>query len=169
MSLIIDNAGPDAPRVVGVVCDRCKAEVRDSIELGEVLHIRLHAGLGSIWRDGNKVEADLCDSCGHQTLAQYARVMPSAEVLPGHVAHGFDPRRVEAVLHASPGILMGPIDDALVPTLRASGAWAWIGYHALRYLVPAKVLLSPVFSALRGFFQSIKREERKLRLRFGRQ
>lgn len=168
MSLVIDRSRPDSPRVVGVVCDRCKSEVRDSIQLGEVLHIRLHAGFGSAWGDGNTVDVDLYDACGYRTLAPYARVMPSAEVLSGHVAHGFDPRRVEAGFLAWPGIVIDPVKDGLAPSVRASGAWAWIGYHALRYLIPAKVLLSPLLSALRGFFQSIEREERKLRLRFGR-
>jgi len=94
MSLVLDRSRPDSPRVVGVVCDCCQAEFRDDIDIHEVVHLRLHAGYGSAWGDGNAVELDLCDSCGHRMFAPFAHVMPSAEILSGHVAHGFDPRRL---------------------------------------------------------------------------
>lgn len=168
MSLILDQAGPDAPRIVGVVCDCCRAELRDDIDIHEVVHLRLHAGYGSAWGDGNTVDVDLCDACGHQTFVPYARVVPSAEVLPGHVAHGFDPHQVEAGVLASPGVRVDPVPQGPAPSPRASGARAWIGYHTLRYFIPARVLLSPLFRVLRGFFQAIEREEQALRLRFGR-
>lgn len=168
MSLILDQSGPDAPRVVGVVCDCCYAELRDAIDIHEVVHLRLHAGYGSAWGDGNTVDVDLCDACGHRTFAPYARVVPSAEALPGHVAHGFDPRRVEAALLASPGGRVDRAEDGMAPSPRPSGAWAWIRYQTLRYFIPARVLLSPLLRALRGFFHAIEREDQALRFRFGR-
>lgn len=168
MSLILGQSGPDAPRIVGVVCDCCHAELRDDIDIHEVVHLRLHAGYGSAWGDGNTVELDLCDACGHRTFAPYARVVPSAEALPGHVAHGFDSLRVEAALLASPGVRVAPVTNGPAPSARASGAWAWIGYHTLRYFIPARVLLSPLLGALRVFFHAIEREDQALRLRFGR-
>lgn len=168
MCLILDQSGPDAPRIVGVVCDCCHAELRDDIDIHEVVHLRLHAGYGSAWGDGNTVDVDLCDACGHRTFAPYARVVPSAEALPGHVAHGFDPRRIEAGLLASMAVRVDPVIDEPAPSSRASSAWAWIRYQTLRYFIPARVLLSPLLGALRGFFQEIEREEQALRLRFGR-
>lgn len=168
MSLIFGQSGPDASRIVGVVCDCCNAELRDDIDIHEVVHLRLHAGYGSAWGDGNTVDVDLCDACGHRTLAPYARVVPSAEALPGHVAHGFDPRQIGAALLASPGGRVDPVTDGLAPTLRTPSAWAWISYQTLRYFIPARVLLSPLLGAFRGFFQAIEREDQALRLRFGR-
>lgn len=168
MSLILDQTGRNATRIVGVVCDCCHAELRDDIDIHEVVHLRLHAGYGSAWGDGNTVDVDLCDACGHRTSAPYARVVPSAERLPGHVAHGFDSRRVEAALLASKSGRVDPVADGLAPSPRASGGWAWIVYHTLRYFIPARVLLLPLLGALRGFFQAIEREEQALRFRFGR-
>ena len=168
MSLILDHADPGAPRIVGFVCDRCYAEIRDYIDIQEVVHLRLHAGCGSAWGDGNTVDVDACDACGRRTFAPYARVLPSAEVLPGNVVHGFDPRLVDAALRASMGIRANLFTDGPTPSPRASGAWAWTRYQTLRYFIPARVLLSPLLGALHGFFQAIEREEKPRRLRFER-
>lgn len=168
MSLILDRSRPSSPRVIGVVCDCCNAEIRDDIDIHDVVHLRLRAGNGSAWGDGNAVEVDLCDACGHRTFAPFARVVPSAEVLHGHVAHGFDPRRVGEGVLASPGVRIDPVAEQPAPSHRSSCPWAWIGYHTSRYFIPARLLLSPLFTALRRYFQAIDREEQALRARFGR-
>jgi hypothetical protein len=82
MSIIHSTTQPTT--IEAVVCDACKIEVRDPIAMGEVLHVRLIAGFGSEWGDGNRVEIDLCDACAHRHLSEFARVEPSDERLPGH-------------------------------------------------------------------------------------
>lgn len=168
MSLILDQSGLDAACIVGVVCGGCHAEVRSEIDLQEVVNLRLYPGYGSAWGDGDTVDVDLCDACGHQTFAPYARVLPSAEALLGHVAHGFDPRCIGASLLASSGLRADLVADGSAPSPRASSAWACIRHQTLLYFIPVRVVLSPLFSALRGFFQAIEGEDRALRLRFGK-
>lgn len=159
MSLALEQSGPDAPRIVGVVCDCCHAEVGDEIDLQEVVHLRLHAGCGSVCGFGNTFELDLCDACGHRTFAPYARVVPSTEVLRGHVARRFDARQVEAGLIAFTGVHVRTMVDARAPSPRVYSAWTWIKHQVVRHFLPAKVLLSPVFGARLGFAQAAEREE----------
>lgn len=56
MPFILDRSRPDSPRVV---CDCCRAEIRVDIDIQEVVHVRLHVGLGFALGDGNNVEVDL--------------------------------------------------------------------------------------------------------------
>ena len=169
MTLILDRTQTDAPRVLGVVCDCCKADIRDDIDLHEVIHARLRAGYGSAWGDGNIVEVDLCDACGHRLLKPYANVVPSSERLSGHVVVGLDPAMVTLGALHSPNVLFkgSPEDAAMLRN--TSGAWAWVRFQTLRYFIPACVLLQPIVSALRRFWLATEREDLKLRLRFGRQ
>lgn len=168
MTLIINHKGPGDPMIAGVVCDRCKAEVRDAIELREVVHVRLHAGYGSAWGDGNLVEVDLCDACGHRLLKRYASIVPTSEVRRGKAVGGLDLDRVAPSVLLSPNVRVGDRAPGAPPDAGARGAWAWVRHQTLRYFIPASVLFRPIVRAILSFGQSIEREELKLRLRFGR-
>jgi len=74
--------------IEAVVCDRCKAEVRDPMDLAEVLHVRLIGGYNSQWGDGTRVAIDLCDACAHTLLSPFATLSPSDECLAGKPALG---------------------------------------------------------------------------------
>lgn len=167
MTLIINNECPGDPMIARVVCDRCKAEVRDSIELGEVLHVRLHAGFGSGWGDGNIVECDLCDACGHALLSAFATVTPSAERFRGHVATGFD-------LRGALSVVVDLVDRGLVPSEAQfeerspwQRVWARIAFEFQRFLLPAKLLLSPLWWRLKRLNAAIEAEENMLRSAYG--
>lgn len=168
MSLIIDRSQPDVSRVVGVACDCCNVEVRDAIELRKVVHIRLHAGFGSAWGDGNHVEADLCDACGHKLLRPYASIVPTSDVLRGEPIGGLDPDRADSSLFRSPHVSIEDQEPKSAASTGVRGTWAWVRYQTLRYFIPAFVLLRPVMRAMRSFADSVDREELKLRVRFGR-
>ena len=129
MPLILDRTEADSCRIVGVVCSCCLREIRDDIELGEVIHIRLRAGYGSAWEDGNIVEVDLCDECGHSLLKPHANVFPSSELLRGQVVGGFRHSVMKLSAFASPSILFdGPAEGS--PQLsNPRGAWAWVCFH----------------------------------------
>lgn len=64
-------------RVLAKVCDRCLKRVTndDIFEFQEFLHIKLMGGYGSVWGDGNVVEADLCQRCTHSILKDFARIV----------------------------------------------------------------------------------------------
>lgn len=167
MTLIINSEHPGDSTIVGAVCDRCKGEIRDAIELGEVLHIRLHAGFGSEWGDGNIVECDLCDTCGHALLSSFAAVMPSAECYRGHVATGLD-------LRGFLGVVVDPSDrvserSEVQPAKRSlwQQIWARIEFEFRRFLLPAKLLLAPLWWRLMRFSADIEAEERILRRVYG--
>jgi hypothetical protein len=74
--------------IQAVVCDRCKAEIRDPMDLAEVLHVRLIGGYTSQWGDGTRVAVDLCDACAHTLLSPFATLSPSDECLAGKPALG---------------------------------------------------------------------------------
>lgn len=168
MTLIINHKCPGDPMIAGVVCDRCKAEVRDAIELREVVHARLHAGYGSAWGDGNLVEVDLCDACGHRLLKPYASIVPTSEVLRGKAVGGLDPDRVAPSALLSPNVRVDERAPGAAPDAGTRGAWAWVRHQTLRYFIPVRVLLKPIVRAIRNLGGAIEREELKLRLRFGR-
>lgn len=132
------------PELLGVICDRCHAQLFDSVELGEVLHIRLRAGYGSEWGDGNVVELDLCDACAHGLLSPHARVSPSADELPGHFGVGLGLRhRIPCrTQQALAGLFAQP--PSTLPTHRLRGALAWLQYRIGRALIPLLLCLRPL-------------------------
>lgn len=84
MSLIYAPDAQNGQVVTAVVCDRCGTTVREPLELQECVRVSLRPGYGSIWGDGNHVEADLCQACGHELFASFARVSEEPEI--GNVA-----------------------------------------------------------------------------------
>lgn len=68
------------PYTKQIRCDRCGllAE-RGDAEFTEMSCIRMKAGYGSIFGDGNKVEVDLCQRCLKLTLGRWLRVTDPAQ------------------------------------------------------------------------------------------
>jgi len=60
--------------VVAIECDRCHKviEVEDAYEFQEVLSIKFVGGFDSIWGDMVEVSADLCMTCSHDLLKDFA-------------------------------------------------------------------------------------------------
>ena len=46
-----------------IVCDMCKTEYTDEMELQEFHFINFTGGYGSVFGDGNKIEIDICQHC----------------------------------------------------------------------------------------------------------
>lgn len=59
--------------IVGIVCDKCKKEFSDLLELQEFHHIRFTGGYGSAFGDGMNVECDICQSCLHEMIKDICR------------------------------------------------------------------------------------------------
>lgn len=60
-----------------VVCDRCHREMypdSKDIEHQERTAIRFRAGYGSVFGDGNLVEADICQHCLQEVFGKYLRI-----------------------------------------------------------------------------------------------
>lgn len=69
-----------------VVCDRCRREMgpdAKDFELQERTAIRFRAGYGSVFGDGNLVEADICQHCVQEIFGKYLRITED---------DGFDPQ-----------------------------------------------------------------------------
>jgi hypothetical protein len=132
------------PELLGVICDRCHGQLFDSVELGEVLHIRLRAGYGSEWGDGNVVELDLCDACAHSLLSPHARVSPSAEELAGHFGVGLGLRhRIPCRTQQALALLLAQPPSTLSEQGPRS-AWAWLRYQIGRSCIPLFLCLRPL-------------------------
>lgn len=69
-----------------VVCDRCHREMgpEDTDELQERTAIRFRAGYGSIFGDGNLVEADICQHCLQEVFGKYLRITEDDPFDPQH-------------------------------------------------------------------------------------
>lgn len=69
-----------------VVCDRCHREMgpEDTDELQERTAIRFRAGYGSIFGDGNLVEADICQHCLQEVFGKYLRITEDDPYDPQH-------------------------------------------------------------------------------------
>jgi hypothetical protein len=58
------------------ICDRCGRVIRtsDYVEDQERISIDFTAGYGSVFGDGNRVQADLCQHCVRKVLGRWLRV-----------------------------------------------------------------------------------------------
>lgn len=74
-------------RVVSITCDRCetKIDADDIYEFQEIVSIKIEAGYGSIFGDGNIYELDVCQKCVKETLGEHMR-------LTGNYIWGGDPK-----------------------------------------------------------------------------
>lgn len=70
-----------------VVCDRCHREMEPGdmdCEHQERIAIRFRAGYGSVFGDGNLVEADICQHCLQEVLGKYLRITEDDPFDPQH-------------------------------------------------------------------------------------
>jgi hypothetical protein len=151
------------PELRGVVCDRCQTTLLESVDLGEVLHVRLHAGYGSAWGDVNLVELELCDACVHVLLAPYARVTASAELLPGHLGLSLDRRR--RLPWSGSRALRGFLRERppALPSGGLHGGRAWARYWLGRGIIPQRLCLQPLQAAWAALTSRWDTEESILR------
>ena len=152
--------------VIGVVCDRCSAKINDEIKLGEVLHIRLTAGVGSEWGDRNTVELELCDGCAHELLSPYARVAPSAEMLTGKFGVGLGVHH--RLAHEDQHFVAGDLSDGepVLPSWGTRNILMWMRYMLMKYFIPVTLVLRAVGRQLARSSATYEYEERKLRARY---
>lgn len=69
------------------VCDRCHREMvpgDGDCEHQERLAIRFRAGYGSVFGDGNLVEADICQHCLKEVFGKYLRITEDMPFDPQH-------------------------------------------------------------------------------------
>lgn len=70
-----------------VVCDRCRREMgpdSKDFELQERTAIRFRGGYGSVFGDGNLVEADICQHCLQEVFGKYLRITEDDPFDPQH-------------------------------------------------------------------------------------
>ena len=69
------------------ICDRCGRVIapNDHDEDQERLAIDFIAGYGSVFGDGNRVQADLCQHCVHKVLGRWLRITAPPEDERGRV------------------------------------------------------------------------------------
>lgn len=70
-----------------VVCDRCHREMdpeSTDLEWQERIAIRFRAGYGSVFGDGNLVEADICQYCLQEVFGKYLRITEDEPFDPRH-------------------------------------------------------------------------------------
>lgn len=70
-----------------IICDRCHREMAPddaNCEHHERIAIRYRAGYGSVFGDGNLVEADLCQHCLQEVLGKYLRITQDDPFDPQH-------------------------------------------------------------------------------------
>lgn len=68
-------------------CDRCGREMvpnNQDCEHQERIAIRFRAGYGSIFEDGNLVEADICQHCLQEVFGKYLRITKDDPFDPQH-------------------------------------------------------------------------------------
>jgi hypothetical protein len=57
-----------------MICDVCKKEYdfeKDVIETQEFQHIRISGGYGSVFGDGSRLQADICQNCFKKLMGEY--------------------------------------------------------------------------------------------------
>lgn len=50
-------------KITSIVCDICKREYTDDMELQEFVFIDSIGGYNSVFGDGNKIQFDICQHC----------------------------------------------------------------------------------------------------------
>lgn len=60
-----------------LVCDRCGREITpdEDSEWSEAVRIRFTGGYGSVFGDGARVEADLCQRCVKELIGPFCRIV----------------------------------------------------------------------------------------------
>ena len=53
------------------ICNKCKKEVTDEMELQEMYSIRFKGGYTSVFGDGNNVSCDLCQQCLKELIGDF--------------------------------------------------------------------------------------------------
>lgn len=54
-----------------VHCDRCLKQITDDMEMQELTSIHLEGGYSSVFGDGVRVEADLCQHCLKDLIGEF--------------------------------------------------------------------------------------------------
>lgn len=91
-----------------IACDRCHREMSpDSTdcELQERTAIRFRAGYGSVFGDGNLVEADICQHCLQEVFGKYLRITEDDPFDPQHkladeASNAYQERQLQQILAA---------------------------------------------------------------------
>lgn len=60
--------------VVSMICDKCKKEYSDELEIQEFLKIHIFGGFASVFGDGIEIESDICQYCLKEYLGDSYRV-----------------------------------------------------------------------------------------------
>ena len=55
-----------------IVCDKCKKEFTDDLELQEFHHVSFRGGFNSVFGDGVCVRADICQNCWFEMIKGFA-------------------------------------------------------------------------------------------------
>lgn len=56
------------------ICDKCKNEITDPMELQESYSIKFIGGYNSIFGDSSEIECDLCQHCLHSLIQDFYRI-----------------------------------------------------------------------------------------------
>jgi hypothetical protein len=127
-----------------VVCDRCGREMvpdGSDCEHQERIAIRFRAGYGSVFGDGNLVEADLCQHCLQEVLGKYLRITEEDKIKPQHEFSGQASRAYSGIPVAADhrdrkpptqppqgdaeGSIGGILKKRSCPEVLGVGAWFW--------------------------------------------
>ena len=61
----------ETQRLDKFICDRCKAEIGDELDLQEAYSIRFTGGYNSVFGDMNNVGCDLCQHCLKELIGDF--------------------------------------------------------------------------------------------------
>jgi len=56
-----------------LVCDRCKKQIDDDMQLQESISLEFMGGFDSVFGDGITVEVDLCQDCLKDLIGEFCR------------------------------------------------------------------------------------------------